>query len=745
MSGDGIESGSSKVGPRESVLDQNWDQQTNRDGSHENANTPTVKNSVTAPLSQPTAVEKDCETGTSYRNLDWHASGGLGVIYKARDPELRRDVALKFLRDRSTGGSTSADLFENEAKITAQLGHPGVVPIYGIGQTQDGGCPFYAMRFIEGRKLSEVIADYHAEDRRRGRRLDPQSTEFRKLIARMVFVCSTVQYAHHRGVIHLDIKPDNVMVGQFDETLLVDWGLATKVSRDEIRQHPIFKSIDSGLSDLESNGPKSSGEGPGTPAYFSPEQASKNCDLTFATDVYLLGATLYHVLTGVAPLADSTSRFDVLLKAREGEFGKPSELRPGVPRELEEICLKAMHKKPRERYATARDMAIDLENYLSDVPVTAHHDTWWERSFRWTRHHRSITRFAMTLMVILGALFGFFSLYKSRVADHERSMRESTLKVAARFAARGLGEEIENRWLILQHAAAKPELIKLLDELKSSAKFENGRMGCSTNPTQTIIRKLDQWLRRHSERTAERTAAANWYLFDGQGYLIGRYPHGSNYAKIIGKNFAFRSHFHGEEQDQTDKEKALKEAAPVEGEFLSSAFVSTGDNNVKVAFSVPVRRARIGDDDSEDNGKPLAVLGMNVEPGRFQFLNFGDGQDDLEAILVDTKIANLDKTKPAPEVAEDFRGLVLHHPRLNGKLIGFSEPYVQERFAKLLQQNGRQTLTATVVSDHLDPVDDASVGQRLAIYEPVLFENHRSTDGHGLIVIIQERKANRKR
>ncbi|MDB5391147.1 MAG: hypothetical protein JWM11_6793, partial [Planctomycetaceae bacterium] len=191
--------------------------------------------------------------------------------------------------------------------------------------------------------------------------------------------------------------------------------------------------------------------------------------------------------------------------------------------------------------------------------------------------------------------------------------------------------------------------------------------------------------------------------------------------------------------------KAVEEAAPVEEFFLSSAFISTGDNNVKVAFSVPVRRPQSGEDPAAEAGKPLAVLGMNVEPGRFQFLNLGDDQDDLEAILVDTKIANLDKSNPPPGLAADFRGLILHHPRLDGKIIGFPEEYVHDRFAKLLNRNARKSGAAMVVSDHVDPVDDVSAGARLAIYEPVDFEHHDCTEGHGLVVIIQEKKANRSR
>jgi serine/threonine protein kinase len=291
-------------------LNHNWDQETAPQGCKEGdtPHAPLVENLGQADL---TPKERDCETTTHYHHLTWHASGGLGVIYKGQDKELRREVALKFVRDKSNSGSASTGTFENEAKITAQLGHPGVVPIYGIGKTEGDARPFYVMRFIEGQKLSQVISEFHTEDRRRGRRLNVQSPEFRKLLSRMVFVCNTVQYAHHRGVIHLDIKPDNIMVGQFDETLVVDWGLAAKVSRDEMRQHPIFKSIDSDMSDLDSFGPKSTGEGPGTPAYFSPEQAKRDAELTFSTDIYLLGATLYHVLTGTAPLADASTRNEV--------------------------------------------------------------------------------------------------------------------------------------------------------------------------------------------------------------------------------------------------------------------------------------------------------------------------------------------------------------------------------------------------------------------------------------------------
>ncbi len=187
--------------------------------------------------------------------------------------------------------------------MTARLGHPGVVPVYGLVQGEDGQ-PCYAMRFIDGETLSEAIRRFHDADGKPGRDPGERSLALRELLDRFVATCNTIAYAHSRGILHRDIKPGNIMLGKYGETLVVDWGLAKAIERDEQAR----------LGDEETLTPTSGGEGDesrigaamGTPAYMSPEQAEGRWDsIGPATDIYSLGATLYVILTESAPLTGS--------------------------------------------------------------------------------------------------------------------------------------------------------------------------------------------------------------------------------------------------------------------------------------------------------------------------------------------------------------------------------------------------------------------------------------------------------
>jgi hypothetical protein len=439
------------------------------------------------------------------------------------------------------------------------------------------------------------------------------------------------------------------------------------------------------------------------------------------------------------------------LRAREGEFPKPTEARPGIPRELEEICMKAMQKNARDRYATAQEMALDLENYLSDAPISVHRDQWWEKLFRWSRHHRNLTRAVATFVVVLSFLLGLFLIHNSNVAAHERMMRSNSLRVAGAFAAKGLDQEIRNRWLILDRAASDAELIRLLQKLQTTAEVRmvDGKPNLWSEAAKPVYAELHRWLEDHHEQTKLKTNASNWYLFDSKGFLIGRYPRGDadKYSKNLGANFAYRSHFHGKEQDLTDEAEAFQTASPAEKPFLSSAFDSKSDSQVKVAFSVPVRIPETNEVGKEKS-KPIAVLGMNVEPGQFAFLDLNKVVDNMDVVLVDTKIANLNKDKPHPYLAPDFRGLILHHSRWkdskDGKRFGFSEQYVRDRFEKLIFADETE-VPLTPIPDHVDPTDEQPDVSRMAIYAPVPLHGDNPRDGHGLIVIIQERVANTRK
>jgi eukaryotic-like serine/threonine-protein kinase len=258
-------------------------------------------------------------TRSRYHVLRLHACGGLGEVLAARDDVLNREVAVKRLLRRRAHDPESRGRFLREAEITGQLEHPGVVPVYGLGQAADGS-PCYAMRLIRGETFQEAAERFHRDDRP-GRDPGERSLAFRQLLQRFQAVCQALAYAHNRGILHRDVKPANVMLGRYGETLVVDWGLAKAQGRDD--KHAI--SDERALHPRSGSGSAATqyGSAIGTPAYMSREQAAGRLDeLGPASDVYSLGATLYCVLTGQPPFA----RDDVgtlLGKVKVGEFHKP--------------------------------------------------------------------------------------------------------------------------------------------------------------------------------------------------------------------------------------------------------------------------------------------------------------------------------------------------------------------------------------------------------------------------------------
>jgi eukaryotic-like serine/threonine-protein kinase len=364
--------------------------------------------------------------GNRYRLLRPHAKGGLGEVYVATDEELSREVAIKQIQQNHADNPESRARFVLEAELTGGLEHPGIVPVYGLGQYDDGR-PFYAMRFIRGDSLKEAISDFH-DVAKSGMSDSERSVQFRKLLGRFIDVCDAVEYAHSRGVLHRDLKPGNVMLGKYGETLVVDWGLAKAVGR-----HDPMPGDEPTLRPSSSSGsaPTQMGRAIGTPAYMSPEQASGRLDLLGpASDVYSLGATLFSLLTGQAPLKDPDPT-EIMRKVQRGDIPRPRDVNPHVPKALEAICRKAMSLEPAHRYSSPRALAEDIEHWLADEPVSAYRDAILARSARWARRHKvavaTISGLLVTAVVSLSIGAALLAGANRRTAAAQRKAEENAL------------------------------------------------------------------------------------------------------------------------------------------------------------------------------------------------------------------------------------------------------------------------------------------------------------------------------
>jgi tRNA A-37 threonylcarbamoyl transferase component Bud32 len=323
--------------------------------------------------------------GSRYRTLRFHARGGLGEVLLAEDAELHRAVALKRMQALHSLDPDSRRRFLLEAEITGRLEHPGVVPIYGLVEDEDGQ-PAYAMRFIEGETLQEALKRFHGSDRT-GEDPGERGLAQRQLLGRFLAVCNTVAYAHSRGILHRDLKPANIMLGKYGETLVVDWGLAKPFATTDTAQRPGEETLRVGFAGAHDN--TEVGQTVGTPAYMSPEQAEGRWDLVCpASDIYGLGATLYVLLTGEPPFASLPLK-DLVPMVRAGQFPPPRQRKKDVHRALEAICLKAMASRPEDRYGSALELAADVEHWLADEPVAAYREPRAARLGRWCRRHKT--------------------------------------------------------------------------------------------------------------------------------------------------------------------------------------------------------------------------------------------------------------------------------------------------------------------------------------------------------------------
>lgn len=323
-----------------------------------------------------------------YELLEKIAQGGMGVVFKARQISLNRLIALKMILAGQFASSEDVLRFKTEAEAAANLDHPGIVPIYEIGEYE--GQHFFSMGLINGESLSQKVADGPLQIR--------EAAELTKKIT------EAIAYAHGQGVIHRDLKPANILIDENGQPKVTDFGLAKKVE---------------GGSNLTYTG-----QILGTPSYMPPEQAAgETYDIGPAADIYSLGAILYQLLTGRPPF-QSANVMDILKQVIDQEPVAPRQLNAGISRDLETICLKCLEKKPAGRYPTAGDLADELGRYLTGQPIHARPIGTLGRFARWCHRNPWIAALSATSLLFLIAALIATSVGYVRVTAAQRRSEE---------------------------------------------------------------------------------------------------------------------------------------------------------------------------------------------------------------------------------------------------------------------------------------------------------------------------------
>lgn len=460
-----------------------------------------------------------------YKELEEIARGGCGVVVRAYDRQLEREVVIKRILPGSTDSRETQNRFLNEARITGQLSHPGIVPVYEIGRNDVDGTPFYAMKWLQGSTLSVAIAEL--------RKLHAGPTKVRKtreLLDRFLQICQTLAYAHTMRVVHRDLKPANIFIGQFGETVVVDWGLAKQIaptfnandaaiqtlgdtealtnnnvsdsSNTSNSANSVRTSEDSSQTIARPNSqrikPRRSAHGlarsnsqlsysnndsdiatmqgtvMGTASYMSPEQARGDAAaIGYPSDVFSLGTILYEILTGRSPFRANTVN-DTLANVAIARYQPIRRIDRNVPRALAAICQKAMQLSPADRYQNAGELADDIQSFLADMPVEAFPEPLWIRLDRLAGKYKTAVRsifgaiITIAMIAILASVSILNSLHKERIAKAEAQQRTIEREIA-------LSRESEaHRESLVQLQSARKAVDAWLIDLSGNLQFYPG-------------------------------------------------------------------------------------------------------------------------------------------------------------------------------------------------------------------------------------------------------------------------------
>lgn len=394
--------------------------------------------------------------GDRYQYVDVLGEGGQGKVLRFHDTVLDRDVAIKVLKPPCTADREK--LLENEARLGGMLEHPNILPTYDLCRDETGS-PFFVMKKVEGTTLDELLKKAHAENAAAHADRDRGELSRRRLINIFLQVCRAIQYAHSRGVCHLDLKPQNVKVGPFGEVYVLDWGFASRVE-----DSPTLVA--------------------GTPLYIAPERF-KPGKPDARCDVYSLGVMLYRILVNQLPRdVGKTSFKEFRRRLNDFPIVPPRRRDPGIPRDLEAIVMKAMRENPEERYQAVGELADDLERFLDILPVGAYREGWYGRTLKFLRRHRAPAIAGLVMLVAVfftGAavvrtrrLAAETEAAERRVEEERKRLEQANRdRIIAEEAQRNAEEaqrraEEERRELLRRRAAARVPLEKGMDIMDKS-------------------------------------------------------------------------------------------------------------------------------------------------------------------------------------------------------------------------------------------------------------------------------------
>jgi len=329
------------------------------------------------------------------------ASGGMGVVYRARQMSLNRVVALKMIRTGTFASKVEVHRFQTEAQAAGNLDHPNIVPIYEIGEAD--GLHYFSMKLIEGHNLADEL---------QGRPMNPRRAA--KLLIR---IAHALHHAHLRGILHRDLKPKNILVDERGEPQVTDFGLAKVLAHETgiTQSHDVM----------------------GTPSYMAPEQALGNSkEVTTAADVYSLGSIFYTMLTGRPPFLGN-STVEILRKVVQDEPQNLRAINAKLDRDVETICLKCLEKDPRKRYASAELLAEDLERWLTHEPISARPADLWERTGKWVRRHPATVVF---MALLTAGLIAFVTLIQ---IDNQRIQKQRDRAVYQQRRAEAITAQLQ--------------------------------------------------------------------------------------------------------------------------------------------------------------------------------------------------------------------------------------------------------------------------------------------------------------